>query len=64
MRFSRMKLRWIMVAVAFIAILLGCTVQAWRWHQREKFAREYALGWLEIESEVVVRPDTRPEADK
>lgn len=64
MRFSRMKLWWIMVAVAFVAILLGCTVQSWRWHQREKFAREYALGWLENESEVLVRPDARPEADK
>jgi hypothetical protein len=48
MPFSRMKLRRLMFVVAVIAVLLGCGVQAWRWYQSEKFAREYALGWVEI----------------
>jgi hypothetical protein len=53
---SRMKIRRLMFVVAVIAVLLGCGVQAWRWYQREKFAREYALGWLEIEGDALVGP--------
>jgi hypothetical protein len=51
MRFSRMKIGRMMIVVAVVAVVLGCVVEAWRWHQRAKFAREYALGWLEISDE-------------
>jgi hypothetical protein len=46
-----MKTRRMMIVVAVVAVLLGCGVQAWRWHQQAKYAREYPLGWLELGSE-------------
>jgi hypothetical protein len=50
MRLPRMTTRRWMIVVAIVAFLLGCAVEAWRRHQEAEFAREYALGWLDIRS--------------
>jgi hypothetical protein len=32
MPFSRMRIRHLMIVAAIVAVVLGCAVEAWRWH--------------------------------
>jgi hypothetical protein len=39
----RFTIRRLMIIVAVVALLLGSTIQAWRWHKYTEFQRRYRL---------------------